>query len=72
MPLERSRIILNSESRNRMGSAVPHLRSVKVRWLTKKTSERNGVSPKSGVVIARGQEGDVLGGQGVAPGPKTS
>ena len=45
IPFDRSRIILNSVSRKRMGSVVPHLRSVKVRRLTKYASALKGESP---------------------------
>ena len=68
MPLARSRIILNSASRKRIGSAVPHFWSVKTRLLTKKTSARKGVSPKSGVVISAVRSGMFCVLERVPPG----
>ena len=72
MPLARSRIILNSESLKSTGSAVPHFMSVKVRWLTKYASERNGVSPNSGRVRAAVSSGMFWVARVWRPGPNTS
>ncbi len=72
MPKERSRTTLSTESRNVMGSLVPHFLLMKVLRLQKKHSALKGVSPPKGRRRIFCSIGTLAVDRVWRPGPKVS